>query len=117
MTVGLSARNYLNNPVWDEDTIVLIVPGNAVPGTAEDLVAYLKQATAAGGIGYRPSAVIISNNSAANAYIRGDIIGAATAGAGLIIEPNGSLFMPIASEPKERILLETLTGLMVVCFK
>ena len=117
MTTGISARTYLNNPVDDADTITLIVPGNAVPGVAEDLIAYLKQATAAGGIGYRPSAIIISNNSPANAYLRGNAIGAGTTGAGLIIEHNGSLFLPIASKPKDRLLLETSTGLMVVCFK
>ena len=39
MAAGITARQYTNNAVFTEKTKMMMVPLNAVVGTAEDLVA------------------------------------------------------------------------------
>ena len=104
MAAGITARQYTNNAVFSEGTTFFEVTPNAVPGTAEDLVAM-----AVAEMGSLPSSILVSNGSAATVWIKPAVMAAAVpfSGMGVAISSLGSMFFPITNVPEGGIYIET----------
>ena len=111
MAAGITARQYTNNAVFTEKTKMMLVPLNTVVGTAEDLVA-IGVAEMGGSL---PSAILLSNPTAATIFVR--IGSAASTGAGVASSSMGSMFFPIASVPTDGIYVENAGDCFAICFE
>jgi len=114
MSIGISSRQRQNNAVATEKAVVVKVVANTIAGTAQSLMnidpggrdGVIKLA------GFVPSAILISNNSVASIYIRTASSGA---GEGVVIQPNGSMFMPIVGGTD--LLVENANSIYVLCYE
>lgn len=106
MSIGITSRQYLNNPVLSGKAVVVEITANAVPGTSEHLLNRV-QAQA----GFLPSAVLISNNSVASVYLQST----STTGTGVIIPPNGSILLPVSGGCDLK--LENANSIWVLCYE
>lgn len=111
MAAGITARQYTNNAVFTEKTKMMMVPLNDVVGTAEDLVA-IGVAEMGGSL---PSAILLSNPTAATIFVR--VGSAAATGMGIAISSMGSMFFPIASVPTDGIYVENAANCFAICFE
>ena len=111
MAAGITARQYTNNAVFTEGTKMMLVQANVVAGTAEDLVA-MGVAEMGGSL---PSAILLSNHTAATIFVR--VGSAAATGMGIAISSMGSMFFPIAGVPTAGIYVETAGDCFAICFE
>lgn len=106
MTIGITARQFLNNPVATEKAVVVEITANAVPGTSEHLLDRVRAQA-----NYNPSAILISNNSVASVYLQST----STTGTGIIIPPNGSILLPVTGGCDLK--LENANSIWVLCYE
>jgi hypothetical protein len=111
MAAGITARQYTNNAVFTEKTKMMMVPLNGVPGTGDDLVA-MGVAEMGGSL---PSAILLSNPTAATIFVR--VGNAGMTGMGVAISSMGSMFFPIAGVPTDGIYVETTANCFAICFE
>jgi len=94
--MGLSSKQFANNPTVNGNTVVLSLPLQAAPSSLRaEIVAAAIAAVGAGTLAQVPSGytgVLISASAANDCFIGGNTAGA---GKGILISTGESLFLPL----------------------
>ena len=112
MTIGISTRQRQNNAVVSTKTTVVTLPPNTNPGESEELIGRVAALA-----GFQPSSILLSNNSISAVYLRGvDVVGFPNPSVGVVISPNGSIFLPIVSAPAD-LGIENGAPVYILCYE
>lgn len=103
-------RRQADQPVINSDTLVVLIPANAVAGTAEDLDAALR---ALGVSTSKLKGVLLVNDGGASVWLRS---AAAGAGVGTLIANGGSTYFGWADPGAEVIYYEASAAFDAMCF-